>query len=95
MIIPRGARKRNSAQKLSTERLFVLGRGKVFWYSFSLGIRQFSKLTFHSLRHSFVSGLANAGVAQETRMLMTDHGSVAVQRDFTHLGFATKRNSSR
>jgi integrase len=34
-----------------------------------LGVRRFSKLSFHALRHSFNSALANAGVPQETRML--------------------------
>lgn len=56
-----------------------------------LGVRQFSKLTFHSLRHSFNSALANAGVPQETRMLMTGHSSVAVQRDYTHVDLANLR----
>ncbi len=51
----------------------------------ALGIRRFSKLSFHSLRHSFNSALANAGVPQETRMLLTGHSSVAVNGTYTHL----------
>ena len=50
-----------------------------------MGIRQFAKLSFHSLRHSFNSALANAGVAQETRMKLTGHSSIAVNGDYTHL----------
>lgn len=49
------------------------------------GIRRFSKLSFHSLRHSFNSALANAGVTQETRMLLTGHSSVNVNGTYTHL----------
>jgi integrase len=32
------------------------------------GTRKFTKRTFHSLRHSFNSLLANVGVAEEIRM---------------------------
>lgn len=56
-----------------------------------LGVRRFSKLSFHALRHSFNSALANAGVPQETRMLMTGHSSTAVQRDYTHLDLPNLR----
>jgi site-specific recombinase XerD len=49
------------------------------------GIRRFAKLSFHSLRHSFNSALANHGVDQETRMKLTGHSSVAVNGDYTHL----------
>jgi integrase len=50
-----------------------------------MGIRRFAKLSFHSLRHSFNSALANAGVDQETRMKLTGHSSIAVNGDYTHL----------
>ena len=49
------------------------------------GKRRFSKLSFHSLRHSFNSHLANLGVDQETRQVMTGHGTVAANDDYTHL----------
>lgn len=49
------------------------------------GTRQFSKLSFHSLRHSFNSILANGGVTQETRMKLTGHSSVDINNDYTHL----------
>src|SRR4051812_32139353 len=38
--------------------------------------RSVSALSFHSLRHSFNSALANAGVAQELRMRLTGHSSI-------------------
>ena len=39
------------------------------------GNRNFTKRTFHSLRHSFNSVLANAGVSEEVRRKMTGHSS--------------------
>jgi integrase len=57
------------------------------------GIRRFSKLSFHSLRHSFNSALANSGVSQETRMLLTGHSSVAVNGTYTHLDLQALRRA--
>jgi integrase len=48
------------------------------------GNRQFSKVSFHSLRHSFNSALANAGVNQELRMKLTGHTTLAVNAKYTH-----------
>jgi integrase len=50
-----------------------------------MGIRRFAKLSFHSLRHSFNSALANGGVDQETRMALTGHSSATVNGGYTHL----------
>jgi integrase len=44
-----------------------------------------STLTFHSLRHSFNSELANAGVTQELRQLLTGHSSAQINDKYTHL----------
>jgi integrase len=49
------------------------------------GTRNFTKRTFHSLRHSFNSALANAGVAEEIRMKLTGHSSKAMNERYTHL----------
>jgi integrase len=40
--------------------------------------RSFIKRTFHSLRHSFSSALANAGVSEEIRMKLTGHRSSGI-----------------
>jgi integrase len=48
------------------------------------GDRKSSRRTFHALRHSFTSALANAGVAPELRMKLTGHSSEAVHRGYTH-----------
>jgi len=53
------------------------------------GIRQFSRRTFHSLRHSFNSALANAGVAEEVRMKLTGHATPPMNRQYTHLQMDT------
>lgn len=57
------------------------------------GIRNISKRTFHALRHSFTSALANAGVAPELRMKLTGHKSAAVHKGYTHLELETLRNA--
>jgi integrase len=41
-------------------------------------------LTFHSLRHSFNSAMANAGVSQEIRMKLTGHSSAEMNKGYTH-----------
>jgi len=46
--------------------------------------RTVNSLTFHSLRHSFNSALANAGVSQEIRMKLTSHSSTEMNRGYTH-----------
>ena len=53
------------------------------------GSRNFTKRTFHSLRHSFNSALANAGVAEEVRMKLTGHSSKAMNTRYTHLEIGT------
>jgi integrase len=47
--------------------------------------RTVRSLTFHSLRHSFNSAMANAGVAQEIRMKLTGHTSSDMNKGYTHL----------
>jgi integrase len=46
--------------------------------------RKVFALSFHSLRHSFTSILANAGVPEETRMELTGHKERAVHQRYTH-----------
>lgn len=57
------------------------------------GVRKFTKRTFHSLRHSFNSALANAGVSQEVRMQLTGHSSKAMNQNYTHLQVETLKNA--
>lgn len=46
--------------------------------------RKVSAKGFHSLRHNFVSGLANAGVMKELRMELTGHDDEDSHRIYTH-----------
>jgi integrase len=55
------------------------------------GVRKISKRTFHALRHSFTSALANAGVSPELRMKLTGHKSAEIHRGYTHLELETLR----
>jgi integrase len=47
--------------------------------------RKFSRLSFHSLRHSFSSALANVGVSADVRMKLTGHKSFDVHQRYTHV----------
>lgn len=46
--------------------------------------RSQSSLSFHSLRHGFVSAMANAGVTQELRQKLTGHASAQMNAHYTH-----------
>lgn len=48
------------------------------------GVRKLNRRTFHSLRHSHVSALANAGVSAELRMKITGHKSAEIHGGYTH-----------
>ncbi len=48
------------------------------------GVRKFTKRSFHSLRHSFISALANAGVSEEIRMQLTGHMSKETHAKYSH-----------
>ena len=46
-----------------------------------------NELSFHSLRHSFNSVLANAGISQEIRQKLTGHRDSNTNKIYTHLDF--------
>ena len=55
--------------------------------------RQFSGKSFHSLRHGFVSALANAGVAPEIRQKLSGHTDADTHGKYTHLELETLRHA--
>jgi integrase len=57
------------------------------------GARNVSRRTFHALRHSFTSALANANVAPELRMKLTGHSSAAIHRGYSHHELAILREA--
>ena len=50
--------------------------------------RRVNALSFHSLRHTFNSALANAGIPEETRMALTGHTSRQMNQTLWLLLFA-------
>ena len=48
------------------------------------GKRMFSRRTFHALRHTFTSALANQNVSAEMRMKLTGHTTTAMHQKYTH-----------
>jgi integrase len=55
------------------------------------GGRRFGKYGFHSFRHTFTSLLANSGVAQDVRKLMTGHTDDKSHAKYTHATVETMR----
>ena len=55
--------------------------------------RKRSSLSFHSLRHSFNSAMANAGITQEIRQRLTGHASKAINDQYTHAELETLRKA--
>lgn len=55
--------------------------------------RTTSSLSFHSLRHSFVSALANAGVARELRQKLSGHADERSHARYTHHELETLREA--
>lgn len=55
--------------------------------------RQVFSLSFHSLRHTFNSDLANASISQEIRRKLIGHASDAVNDIYTHVELDTLRQA--
>jgi integrase len=55
--------------------------------------RQFKTLGFHSLRHTFVSELANADVPADVRRQISGHSDEKIHERYTHLALETKRRA--
>ena len=55
--------------------------------------RAFNKLTFHSLRHSYVTRLEAAGVPQDQRMKLAGHSDTKSHARYTHTQVETLREA--
>lgn len=55
--------------------------------------RSFSGLSFHSLRHTFISRLANADVTADVRKEIAGHSSDEIHRRYTHLDLSAQRRA--
>jgi integrase len=52
---------------------------------------EFNKFTFHSLRHSFISEMANAGIAPDVRQMLAGHSDDRSHAVYTHTQIDTLR----
>jgi len=48
---------------------------------------------FHSLRHTYISGLANAGVASDIRQKLAGHADAKVHAGYSHHELQTFRDA--
>ena len=55
--------------------------------------RTTTSLTLHSMRDTFISRLANAGVAEDVRMKLVAHQTKAIHRGYTHLDIDTFKSA--
>ena len=55
--------------------------------------RTTTSLTLHSLRDTFISRLANAGVAEDVRMKLVAHQTKSIHRGYTHLELDTFKSA--
>jgi integrase len=55
--------------------------------------RSISLKSFHSLRHSFTTALANSNVPSDLRMKLTGHKSKVVHQVYSHHEMKTLRNA--
>lgn len=53
--------------------------------------RTFNRLGYHSLRHSMISNLANAGVSADVRKSISGHSSDEIHRRYVHLNLSTQK----
>jgi integrase len=88
-------RKTGGAHGLSAEFKKIMGeaniRGRVVRHTEN-GRANETK-SFHSFRHSFTSALANAGIARETRQVLTGHASERMNELYTHREMETVREA--
>jgi integrase len=55
--------------------------------------RSFNKLSFHSLRHSYISAMANAGIAPDVRQKLSGHADDRSHAAYTHHEAETLRKA--
>lgn len=74
----------------------IMKKAKIEGHSIQAGGeegRVFNKLSFHSLRHTYVSQLANAGIAPDVRQLLSGHADDKSHAVYTHTKLDTLRKA--
>jgi integrase len=85
-LCPALARRRTDGGRgLSSEFISLMRAAGVDPHPVQAAKRSFSRKSFHALRHSFSSALANAGVSLEVRMKLVGHASAQTHTRYTHL----------
>jgi len=85
-LCPTLAKRRNDGRGgLSTEFVALMRATGVDSQTVQAAKRSFSRKSFHALRHSFSSALANAGVSADLRMKLVGHASAQTHARYTHL----------
>jgi len=87
-------RKVSGKYGLSIQFHTILARAEIQQETIAAGGKaghEFNKYTFHSLRHSFVSSLANAGIAPDVRQLLAGHSDERSHGVYTHTQLDTLR----
>jgi integrase len=81
---------------LSAEFMAIMERSNVLADSITARdgrTRHFSRKSFHSLRHAFVSRLANAGVASDIRASLAGHADEKETARYSHLNLEIRRKA--
>jgi integrase len=68
---------------LSNQFALVMMEAGIDRHAVQLGANKTARKSYHCLRYSFTSALANAGVAPEVRMKLTGHKSASVHQRYT------------
>jgi integrase len=74
----------------------IVGRAKIEQETIAAGGKaghSFHKYTYHSLRHSFVTSLADAGIAPDVRQLLAGHADARSHAVYTHTQVDTLRQA--
>jgi integrase len=70
---------------LSNQFARLMAKAGVDPHKVQAGRNSFSRKSFHSLRHSFSSALANVGISADVRMKLTGHKSLDVHLGYSHM----------
>jgi integrase len=87
-LCPTLARRRNDGHGLSAQFGRLMKVAGIDSLSVQTARRSFSRKSFHSLRHSFSSHLANAGVSADLCMKLVGHAAMQTHVRYTHLEWA-------
>lgn len=92
-LCDRRAGGRDGLSKEFGELMDALGISRTVQVIDAVGDKSVSLKSFHSLRHTFVSSMANADVSQELRRKLAGHSSDAVNDIYTHTQLDTLRGA--